>query len=391
MVNSVTQEFDFEDGSEEDSSSDDDFVVNKRKKNKKKNKKAVSKKMVAEDTEVSETDPIEDDRIEEGSEESESDDESAPTRTYIIPAPTPNVPFSAGGVRRVIVIGDRQFLVDYRIAPFVLLLFAHLMVWIAGSVPKYELPHKGYVVLFSIVGMMVSIGGIVLVLLNNTFGKELGPNVPRSCSSITIGRVLTIPLLMFDYIGAMYMTFKVPFDDSNGFFAVWITVYGSVLALDLDAKPMNEPLLGVNPVKGLLAASFTHVVAVIWLLAKEWLLYSLYYYQSSRKTQLLVSLMLAISTLTTVGIVECSKRCKKCAGWVYGVLVLCWIFVVCIVTLQGPFDIDTELWYFSAWLSCYFSIMILAEAAITKESPEVALTPDLRPQVEVTETEMEAY
>eukprot|EP00934_Nitzschia_sp_Nitz4_P000418 Nitzschia sp. Nitz4//scaffold204_size40132//7932//9064//NITZ4_007538-RA/size40132-snap-gene-0.4-mRNA-1//-1//CDS//3329541461//418//frame0 len=286
----------------------------------------------------------------------------------------------SSGEKRLFVVGNHQLAIDYRIVPFLLLIFAHLMVLIVGIVPVYKLEHHGYIVAFSLIGMVLSLGGIILVLLDNKFGQELIPDMPMS---VTMGSVLAILLFVFDYIGANFLTYNGYFDDVNAFFALWFCVYGSVLALDLDTEPMNEPLIGVDNIKGLFVASLTHAVSVIWIVASEYWDYS--WYLQEYKPEQFVSLTVAIITVLAAIAVEVSEGAKEHSGKVHSFLAVCWIVVTCLVTVRGPYDQSADIWFFSAWFSFYFSIMVAGEEIVTMGSQEGAAAtppPQEKPQEE---------
>jgi hypothetical protein len=191
-------------------------------------------------------------------------------------------------------------------------------------------------------GYAMSVSCIALILSFCTLGAHrFSPNLYAKVCKPVNGL-----LFLYSFIGACFLTFHEPFKStSNGYFAAWVTAFGSALAVGMDAEAFRSGIKGMGSVMGLLTSSIVVIIACIDPIDLN----------DPNKNEAIYALALAcVTAFFVVAVTFMDNRSKSLPGMVYfgcmAILAACWIIAACLVTFRGPFTV-TGNGYFGSWAS----------------------------------------
>lgn len=237
-----------------------------------------------------------------------------------------------------------QVSLDSNQFPQVVQLFSAIILFIAtGAVYRWNFKnsYRGYALSISIIAMAVSLMNLVLLKLNKV-------NYLQYSNYLLFG---------YSFIGACFLTFDSPFTaTSNGYFAAWVSVYGSVLSLGMKREGLGSTIKGLGSIIGLLASSIVVIIATIKPINDG----NKSIVGGFRSEAIYALVLCCVTTLFTVVIMLMDKRGDTLNATMYFVILAAlavgWLVEACLVTFRGPF-MDTGNGYFASWAGSFISAM----------------------------------
>jgi hypothetical protein len=177
-----------------------------------------------------------------------------------------------------------------------------------------------------------------------------------------VSKPILVVLFVYSFVGACFLTFYGPFFASgNGYFSVWVIVYGSATAMGITAEVLKSNIQGLSTTISLLAASVVVLIATSMPIRD----------QLPGRDEAIYALSVSCATifyLIVVMVMDRMNGAKPMSGIVYGLvtgfLAVCWIVEAFITTFRGPF-LYTGNGYYASWaaaaLSTYSAMKALVE------------------------------
>jgi len=172
----------------------------------------------------------------------------------------------------------------------------------------------------------VSLGLSGIHLLMSKFTEDLHTKFGKHMCSL---------MFVWSFVGACFLTFDKPFvDTGNGYFSAWATVFGSAMAMGVNAEALGSKLKGLGSVMSLLASSVVVFLASAAPIRDE----------DPNKSEAFYACILAVVTFVVLGLVVLmDNRDKALPPKLYfGMMAIfscCWIVMAFLVTFRGPFDV----------------------------------------------------
>jgi hypothetical protein len=221
--------------------------------------------------------------------------------------------------------------IDASQLPLFVVLIASIVLLVAttahydGNLSSYG----NYVISVSSIAMIISFFGLLLTkFAEDQYAKVCKP--------------MNMVLFLYTLVGACFITFKDPFTKtSNGYFAAWAVVYGSAMAIGMDAKALST-VKGIGAIMGLLASSVVVIIATITPIRNGFF-----------KSEAVYALVLSCITVSyLLAVMALDRREMSLPKMLYAasmtILAMCWILEACFVTFRGPFE-GTGNGYFASW------------------------------------------
>ena len=172
----------------------------------------------------------------------------------------------------------------------------------------------------------VSLGLSGIHLLMSKFTEDLHTKFGKHMCSL---------MFVWSFVGACFLTFDKPFvNTGNGYFSAWATVFGSAMAMGVNAEALGSKLKGLGSVMSLLASSVVVFLASAAPIRDE----------DPNKSEAFYACILAVVTFVVLGLVVLMDyRDKALPPKLYfGMMAIfscCWIVMAFLVTFRGPFDV----------------------------------------------------
>ena len=192
----------------------------------------------------------------------------------------------------------------------------------------------------------VSLGLSGIHLLMSKFTEDLHTKFGKHMCSL---------MFVWSFIGACFLTFDKPFvNTGNGYFSAWATVFGSAMAMGVNAEALGSKLKGLGSVMSLLASSVVVFLASAAPIRDE----------DPNKSEAFYACILAVVTFVVLGLVVLmDNRDKALPPKLYfGMMAIfsaCWIVMAFLVTFRGPFDVTGK---------CNLSLLFLYSLLINLHS-----------------------
>lgn len=173
-----------------------------------------------------------------------------------------------------------------------------------------------------------------------------------------LGKLMNVLNFVYSFIGACFLTFKEPFDQtSNGYFAAWTIVYGCAMVMGMTSTEFGSAIKGLGAVMGLMASSLVVIVATITPIREEMNNSDVFY-------ALVLSCVTLAFILIILGLNKMGNHMPHMISFLaFTILAICWIIMACLVTFRGPFEV-TGNGYFASWAGAATATMA---AFATKE------------------------
>ena len=173
------------------------------------------------------------------------------------------------------------------------------------------------------------------------------------------GKHMCSLMFVWSFIGACFLTFDKPFvNTGNGYFSAWATVFGSAMAMGVNAEALGSKLKGLGSVMSLLASSVVVFLASAAPIRDD----------DPNKSEAFYACILAVVTFVVLGLVVLmDNRDKALPPKLYfGMMAIfsaCWIVMAFLVTFRGPFDVTGKS-IGSFPLCCFFMLIVINKTYI---------------------------
>jgi len=224
-------------------------------------------------------------------------------------------------------VNDVQF-------PLVLVLSVSVILLIAVTMGKGG---SGYSVSVPVISICLSLTSILMTVFRENLYTIYGQRISQF-------------LLMWNFTGACFLTFKSPFTTTgNGYFAAWGCVIASAMAMGLTADVFKSKIKGVGALSGLCASAAILVIALISEIGGDDTLY---------RNCVFAMVISCFTIVLVVGLIYFQKQndnnfdhstTESIVKFAFlSVFAILWSVMACLLTFQGPFA-TTGNGYFASW------------------------------------------
>jgi hypothetical protein len=235
-------------------------------------------------------------------------------------------------------ISDVQF-------PLILVAVSSMILLIAVITWEGPIKSREYCISIPSISLCLSLGGVFAMVFREDLYADYG------------GKYLAHFLMIWNFVGASYMTFNSPFiTTGNGYFACWCCVATSAMAMGYTADAFKNTIQGLGSLMGLFGSSIVMIFALVEYIFGD---------NAPELTRHASIYALTISCLTIaliLGIVYFNKKypfldendvqkVNMIKFIVMSVFAVLWLVLACLVTFHGPF-VTTGNGYFSSWTGC---------------------------------------